>query len=473
MAKAVNCETPLDGEPCGKCASCRMIDDGTATDVLELDAASNNGVENVRDIRDEVVYTPAALKRRVYIIDEVHMLSIAAFNALLKTLEEPPEHVVFILATTEPQKIPATIISRCQRFDFRRIENREIVDCLTMIASAENIGLDPDAAMLIARLAQGGMRDAISMLELCSGDGARVTEEVVRVVAGVAGRGLLAKAVAAISEHDIEGIFNTVNVLYSSSLDIAVFWAGLVAFYRDMLVINSTKNPRTYLELTTSEYEETATLAKRFSREALTRQSGLADDALVRMSRANSSKRLIAELTLIRMSDARLSDDASSLAERIAALEEAVAGGSTITETKPAVKKRLDNELEPSQTATIIEQNADKDKPPPRPINKNIKTNLSEQYLRWADAVEKFSQIRGCESTAGFLGLAEAFRESDGFIIAAPPSTLSFIDTNEIKTKLASILSSLEGHRIEFEKIKIISAAKTLQERRLIDEITN
>ena len=162
LAKAVNCTSPINGSPCNKCAACLSIDAGTATDVLEMDAASNNGVDNIRDIRDEVVYTPSSLKYRVYIVDEVHMLSGSAFNALLKTLEEPPAHAIFILATTELHKLPSTIVSRCQRHDFRRIATDTLVSRLECISNAEGIEYDTDALRIIAKMAQGGMRDAIS-----------------------------------------------------------------------------------------------------------------------------------------------------------------------------------------------------------------------------------------------------------------------------------------------------------------------
>lgn len=493
LAKAVNCESPEDGEPCGKCSACKMIEDGTATDVLELDAASNNGVENVRDIRDEVVYTPAVLKRRVYIVDEVHMLSTSAFNALLKTLEEPPEHVVFILATTEPHKIPATIISRCQRFDFRRLENRYIVEYLTKIAEGEGIALDADAARLIARLSQGGMRDAISTLELCASDGARVTEEAVRAIAGVAGRGLLVKTVAAVREGDVETIFAAVDELYSSSLDVAVFWTGLVTFYRDMLVINATKNASAYLELTTSEFEETGALARRFTREELAYQSELADEALVRMSRSGSSKRLIAELTLIKMSDPRLGGDIGALAGRVAALESAVSRGDGIAATPVRTNgARMDRPVSSVPTdAPAFAQDAagpgasgegTPEVPPeeapaaratpestPKPKGTAPKTLAA--YLRWADAVEKYSEISGGEGTASFLRLAEAFCDCDGYIIRADsPLTLDFINTDEVRTRLASIIGALDGRKTEPSAIRI-EAAKRDAGRSAIDEI--
>jgi DNA polymerase-3 subunit gamma/tau len=517
LAKAVNCEVPLDGEPCGECSSCRMVDDGTATDVLELDAASNNGVENVRDIRDEVIYTPAALRRRVYIIDEVHMLSLAAFNALLKTLEEPPEHVVFILATTEPHKLPATIISRCQRFDFRRIDNASIVNRLTEIAAAESIELDAGAAALIARLAQGGMRDAISTLELCAGDGGRITEDVVRAVAGVADRGHLLKTVTAVLARDTEAIFAAVDKIYASSLDITVFWSDLIGLYRDMLVIKSTKNPRAYLDLTESEFEETAALAHRFTGEALAAQSELADEALVRMTRAGSQKRLIAELTLVRMASPRMGNDTAALAERISALEETIdrlsagghipAGEALHTPQKPEPvaesAHKPDKAPKPSGdpppwTAPLPEQGRARksttvepgEAEPAKPANgetagypaddggntpvysrkipaeaptgsrKSQTVERGARYMRWADVVERFRQTPGCEGEAGFLELARAYKSSGGgFIITVEsPSMLDFVDNDAVKARLAEIISALEGKSVEPTDVRFTAA---------------
>ena len=228
LAKAVNCEAPVNGSPCNKCASCMSIDAGTATDVLEMDAASNNGVDNIRDIRDEVVYSPSALKYRVYIVDEVHMLSGSAFNALLKTLEEPPAHVVFILATTELHKLPSTIISRCQRFDFRRISTQVLTDRLSFISESEGIEYDTEALRMIAKLAQGGMRDAISLLELCAGTRNKITPDIVDETIGSGGRENIENTVKAIAGFDFDAIFSTVDSVVRSSRDIAVFWQELI-----------------------------------------------------------------------------------------------------------------------------------------------------------------------------------------------------------------------------------------------------
>ena len=203
LAKAVNCEHPVDGNPCGVCPACRGISDGSVLDVVELDAASNNGVDNVRALREEAVFTPASVRKRVYIIDEVHMLSASAFNALLKILEEPPEHLMFILATTELQKVPATILSRGQRHSFRRIDTPDIAEYLEYIAKQENFKLSHEAAELIARLADGGVRDALSLLDQCSAS-ATIDLEAVYSAMGLAGNRRTAQLMSSILDHDTD-----------------------------------------------------------------------------------------------------------------------------------------------------------------------------------------------------------------------------------------------------------------------------
>ncbi len=326
LAKVLNCEHPENGNPCGKCFACTSIDNGTATDVLEMDAASNNGVEYIRDIRNEVTYTPAALKKRVYIIDEVHMLSVSAFNALLKTLEEPPEHVVFILATTELHKLPATIISRCQRFDFRRIKTDVLAARLMQIAGWEGIALDPDAAKVIAKQAQGGMRDAISLFELCSSGGHDVTSERAIEILGLTGTEMLYKTAVAVARADTRAIFNIVRIVSASSKDIAVYWSELTEFWRDMLVCKFLGNDEKidYLDLTEPELRVLDDAARRFSKETLTHHFELLDNALREMTRLPQTKRITAELTLVKMSDASLNTSVDSLLARIAVLEEKV-----------------------------------------------------------------------------------------------------------------------------------------------------
>ena len=253
LAKAVNCLSPINGNPCGVCEACKAIESETTSDVAEMDAASNTGVDYIRDIRDAVMYAPSMLKNRVYIIDEVHMLSQSAFNALLKTLEEPPSEVIFILATTEQQKIPTTILSRCQKFEFRRILSDVIADRLMYISEQENISITREAAKLIAKMAQGGMRDAISLLELSAGEGKEITAASVKALTGSAGREQSMEIADAVLNKDADRLFKVVSEIVSASKELTVFWQELIDFYRDLLVFKTTKSPEKYLDLTPDE----------------------------------------------------------------------------------------------------------------------------------------------------------------------------------------------------------------------------
>lgn len=327
LAKAVNCLSPVDGNPCGTCDACRAIDEGTAPDVVEMDAASNNGVDYIRDIRDAVSYTPASLRRRVYIIDEVHMLSNSAFNALLKTLEEPPEHVLFILATTELHKLPATVISRCQRFDFRRIKVDVIADRLLYIAENEGIALEPAAARSLAKQAMGGMRDAISFLELCAGGGHAVTEERVRETLGLSGTEAAYKTAVAVKRRDFAALFRMVDAVVSSSRDIAVFWQEITEFWRNMLLAKylPPDGLTEYLDLTEPELRVLSDAAKRFDEAALSYHFTVLDGAAREMNRSPATKRLTAELSLLKLCDPTLETSVEALTARIAALENRIA----------------------------------------------------------------------------------------------------------------------------------------------------
>ena len=236
FAKAVNCLHPVNGDPCGECEICRGIDNGSILDVVEMDAASNNGVDDIRDLRDETAYTPSACKYKVYIIDEVHMLSTAAFNALLKTLEEPPAHVIFILATTEIQKVPATILSRCQRYDFTRIGPEDIARRVEYIAGEEKLELTPDGAELIARLADGALRDALSILDTCAGVTAKIDADVVRRMAGVTDRSYLFRISDALEAQDGAAALAQLARLRQQSVDVKRLTEELIAHYRALML---------------------------------------------------------------------------------------------------------------------------------------------------------------------------------------------------------------------------------------------
>ena len=418
LAKVVNCEHPVEGNPCGKCEACRMIESGAPTDILEMDAASNNGVENIRDIRDEVIYAPSALKYRVYIIDEVHMLSASAFNALLKTLEEPPEHVIFILATTELHKLPATIISRCQRFDFRRISTEQLMKRLDYIAKQEKLTLEPDAARLLAKLAQGGMRDAISLLELCAGSNSVITPQVVGSVVGVTGRDAMLQTVEAIANADFDALFAQVDEVVRSSKDIAIFWQDLISIYRDLLVAKTTSGAASYLDLTDAETKQITAAAERFSKETLLAHCKLLEDALYAMQRANAVKRIVAELTLVRMCEPALDTSNEAILSRLAKLEDAIAVGAF---AKPREKMVEQPDLKPA-----VEEPGPAEKPTehPEPVCRPTAEAVEEEpsfgrrvlrpLRQWMEVVERVAEKN--VMIAGFLKTAQAFTLEDGKI---------------------------------------------------------
>ena len=320
IAKAANCHSPVNGNPCGRCDACLAIDAGTTTDVVEMDAASNNGVDSIRELRDGVVYTPAEMKFRVYIIDEVHMLSISAFNALLKTLEEPPKHVLFILATTELHKIPATVLSRCQRFDFHRVAMDAIVSRLQTVCKGEGFTAEEGALELIARLSQGGMRDSLNMLEYCAGDGEHITEEKAERLLGAASRTLLARLTDAAAYGDTATALDVIDEIHLSSRDIAVFWRELISFARDMLIAVSTR-------MRSVKDELLRTCAEKYSLPRLLCTIKIWMEAEADMQKNPSGARLYAEMSMIRACDLSLSDDTEALIARIAALEDKLATG--------------------------------------------------------------------------------------------------------------------------------------------------
>lgn len=324
LSRAINCSNPKDGDPCNECEPCREILSGSCVDVLEIDAASNNSVDNVRSIRDEVIYMPTKVRYKVYIIDEVHMLSTGAFNALLKTLEEPPEHVVFILATTEPHKLPATILSRCQRFDFRRITQEGIVKQLSKIAEASATALDKDAARLIARISDGAMRDAISLLDQCTslGSGKIEYEDVLSVV-GIVNDEFMNDFVGSMLNKNTTAILDNVSRLVMDGRDIAHFVSDLVMYFRNLLICKSTHSRCENLADVTAD-----------TLDAMKRQSeGVSGDfiinCIIELSELESAlkwasnKRVLLEVTLIKLCGSS-SPDNSDIADRLSAIEKKI-----------------------------------------------------------------------------------------------------------------------------------------------------
>lgn len=344
LAKAVNCENPVDGNPCGVCPACRGISEGSVLDVVELDAASNNSVDNVRALREEAVFSPATVKKRVYIVDEVHMLSTAAFNALLKILEEPPEHLMFILATTELQKVPATILSRCQRHSFKRIDAPAIAEYLEYISEKEGFTLKPDAAELIARLADGGVRDALSLLDQCSAS-ETIDLDAVYYAMGLAGNRRTAALMDCILNRQTEKAIREFNALWMDGKDPAVLLSELTGLLRDALMMKIA--PKGGTSLISGGYDGATleALGARMTREELISAMDTLQGAQTQI-RSGASPKTTAELCLVCLCDSSLSDSTSALKARISRLEEQLKNGVTVRAV-PSQPDDAEEELSP------------------------------------------------------------------------------------------------------------------------------
>ena len=355
LAKAVNCLNPQDGNPCNCCEACRAIDSGACMDVLEIDAASNNGVDNVRDLRDDAIYTPAQVKMRVYIIDEVHMLSISAFNALLKIIEEPPEHLLFILATTELHKVPATILSRCQRFSFRRISQEDIAQRLQYVAYQENIDLDDSAARVLARMADGGMRDGLSLLDQCaSATVGELTAERVYACLGIAGERRAAELMGYVAAHDTAKALELLNKLYSEGKELGALLDELACLARDLLVLKTAPEAGLTMLSGVATDAEASGLAKQLSSGELVQIMESLEATMAGFTRS-ASRRMDAELCLIRLCQPELQMDAQSLNARLTRLEEQLKSGTFVTAT-PVPQVRIE---EPHEELPPMPDDAD------------------------------------------------------------------------------------------------------------------
>lgn len=469
LAKAVNCLAPKDGSPCGECEACRAIDEERTTDVIEMDAASNTGVDYIRDIREEVMYAPSMLKNRVYIIDEVHMLTQSAFNALLKTLEEPPSRVVFILATTEQQKIPSTILSRCQRFEFRRISADVIADRLMFISEKEGIKTEPAAAKLIARMAQGGMRDAISLLELCAGDGGTITLDAVKAVTGSVGREQAAQVVRSIIDKDTDALFNTVAEIVGSAKDVSLFWQELTDFYRDMLVFRTAKTPESYLDLTGEEYEMIKSLTASFNGATLMRHCSILEETHTSMLRVGANKRLCAEMALLKMCDDKLDTSAEGLLARISALEERVAGGVISASSAPAEQKK------PMAQPTVSYQKA-VTPPPVAPVKPSVDVPVRQAQKQapwWAEAVKRVAGTN--PSIAPFMRLSRAYENGDRLTIKVDGAIArEMLDTPENRALIASLSVTYAVSPFTPDKIEFMEAGGMTEEvKSPLDELSD
>ena len=408
LAKAVNCENPVDGEPCGVCEMCRSAENGDAPDIIEIDAASNNGVDNIRDIREEVNLSPFRGKYRVYIIDEVHMLSQGAFNALLKTLEEPPAHVIFILATTEVHKLPATVLSRCQRFDFKRISPENISDRLKVIAVGEGFSITDDAAALIARLADGGMRDAVSLLDRCCARGADIDTSTVSAAAGIAGTMHLFKMSEYIAASDTSACLTLLNNLHREACDIESLCSELTYHFRNLMIAKTVGDCSSLITAAPDEINELKARAGGFKLSKILSCLDILEETLGSMKGA-PNKKILLESAVIRMCAgakpaADTGEDVSELKLRIAELEKTVnrlINGTAVKTAAPTVEapapkpapepvneEKPVSEPEPAKEEKSEPETAKQPETPPAQAETPVITGNVE-FTSWAEVLEE------------------------------------------------------------------------------------
>ena len=376
LAKAVNCLSPKNGDPCNECEICKGIDDGSLIDIIEIDGASHNKVENAQDILSEVMYTPIKAKRKVYIIDEVHMLTTSAFNALLKTLEEPPEHVMFILATTEPNKVLQTISSRCQRFDFKRIPYMVIEERLERIASAENVQYERDALINIARRADGSMRDALSLMELCMSSSSDLTAESVDMSLGTVSREAIYSICRCISDGDIANALRQFEAIYDSGKSVSLLINELITLYRNLMISKCGERANDLIETTGDSMEEIGALSERYTMEEILYCLHILCD-IYNSSGKSFLERVEFESCLIRLCDKGTDFSQSALLARVSDIERKISAG-------------IHAAAEPYDNAGVCE--ADEDTPPWETGNKKADDPGSE--IKAAAEVKKDMQCR-------------------------------------------------------------------------------
>ena len=436
LARAVNCLNPNNGDPCLECAGCSSIEDGENTDIVEIDAASNNGVDNIRELRELISFAPASSKYRVYIIDEVHMLSIGAFNALLKTLEEPPAHVIFILATTEVHKLPATILSRCQRFDFRRIDNEKICQRIQYIASKEGLTVTPDAATLIAASADGGMRDALSILDLCASSSKDIDEATVESVCAMAGNEYLNELADCVKHQKTEDALLLIDKLHNSSVDMLRLLSELTSHYRDLMIVKTVKqNPP--VVCSAAKMKALKEQAEIYTINEIMNCLSTLQSSFAAMQTGN--RRCEMEMAIIRMCNPALSTEISALERRISALESGavtVAPKAVVNSEKPKADPAPQKQAKPEAQPTTYDDN---DIPPPMdeyeapapqteeetPITHNSEENVTTPegitpVEQWSDILRILAT--SCPLIAGVLKGSKAYIKDAYLLIDAPNS---------------------------------------------------
>ena len=472
LAQAVNCEHPVDGNPCLECETCRAIEQGATMDIVEIDAASNNGVDNIRDLRDEANYTPSKCRYRVYIIDETHMLSAGAFNALLKIMEEPPEHVKFILATTEAHKVPATILSRCQRFDFRRIRLEDIKARLLDIAAREHLSLEDGAAELIARLADGGMRDALSLLDHCAGFSDCITLESATQIIGLVDRDYLFRLTDCILAQDAAGAIREIDRLYSLSKDMQALLEELLRHFRNLMLLMTLRDADDMISALPDELVRLREYASSLYLPVVFFAMSELQSCIDKMGR-NFDRRMTMELCMVRLCAPAAGTDPAALAERLSRLEQAVqalsAGDpSSARFALPAAPASVAAPASPAPTAAPTPAPTPSgDMPSEPPVAAPSAAGEILPLMEWAEILSDLMST--CLPLYGVLQDSRAF-VGGGFLYIDSPSSLTgrMIKQEGNAARLLDIVAARTGQRYKI-RVKSAPAAAEPETDRLSD----
>lgn len=445
LAKAVNCENNANGEPCNECEVCKGLDSGAIYDVVEIDAASNNGVDNIRDLREDANYTPSRGKYRVYIIDEVHMLSTGAFNALLKTLEEPPAHVIFILATTEVHKLPATILSRCQRFDFKRIQPETMAVRLKQVAGYEKLELDDDAAVLIARIADGALRDGLSILDQCAGKAQKITAQIVSEVAGIAGRQAMYTLSDCVANKDSSAAMSVISSLYQNSFDMERLCVEMINHFRNFLIVKTVKKSRELIVCTDDEYKNIVDGAKQFTVENIIYALDLFQNTLVTV-KGGASARIEVEMAFVKLCEPKLEESLSAVLDRLSSLERAVKNGVSVRPVS------YDGEDEDEPVTPQIDQS----KPPVPARTQSRQEAAAEPKAVMPAAAEP--NAAEADTQPSDIPPAADNRTDDAPVNPAPPQEPTTQQTREEFNQWGEFMDAL--HKIDMPVYSVLSGAK-------------
>lgn len=490
FAKAVNCLDTSSPDPCGECEICKGIDSGSVMDIIEMDAASNNGVDDIRDLRDEVAYLPSVCKYKVYIIDEVHMLSTGAFNALLKTLEEPPAHVIFILATTEVHKLPATILSRCQRFDFKRIQPETMAVRLQQVAGLEGMELAPDAATLIARIADGALRDGLSILDQCAGRSKQITAQLVSEVAGLAGREALYRLSDAVLARDSSAAVEELAQLHENSYDMERLCVEMINHFRNFMMVKTVKKSRELIICTDDEYKHIEASAGQFTLAQILRGLDLFQSTLVKI-KGGATPRIEMEMAFIRLCEPKLETDPDAINQRLSALERAVQNGvpaapvKTVQSPAPAARPAPAQPTvpptqqptpaaaapapEPEPVPATSAEPVSAPVPEPAPVQPEppappepaaaapspapVADSEQKLFMQWADLMEILH--RTDIALFGVLSGSQGYTRGEFFLIDSPnPTIKEFIKISTHAKAIRAALHELTGHNYKLGLFK-------------------